>query len=344
MAVQKPKKIVVIGGGTGTFTVLTGLKKYPVELTAIVAMSDSGGSTGVLRDELGVLPPGDVARCLVALSRQDVLMRALMDYRFDNGKLKGHRFGNLLLSALEKTTGSFDKAVEKASDILRTNGRVIPSTLNNVHLMAQVGARTIKGEEKIQMTKMNGSLKKLWLEPTGRANPKALMAIHAADAIIIGPGGFYSSVLPNLLVHGIPQAIRGSKAKKIYICNLMTKAEHTRDYSVARYTADVERYLGASVDAVIYNNKTPVPEVLKRYAREGDTLVSWDDLPKGVECVGANLLSKQDTKFRKIGTPGKEASLVRHDSAKLAATITKLLKIQKAAVLSPLQGKTAVLA
>lgn len=191
MSAKKAKKIVVIGGGTGTFTVLTGLKKYPVDLTAIVAMSDSGGSTGVLRDELGVLPPGDVARCLVALSRQDVLMRALMDYRFDNGKLKGHRFGNLLLSALEKTTGSFDKAVEKASDILRTNGRVIPSTLNNVHLMAEVGSRIVKGEEKIQMTKMNGSLKRLWLEPSGKANPKALMAIRAADAIVIGPGSLH---------------------------------------------------------------------------------------------------------------------------------------------------------
>ncbi|HEY4524821.1 MAG TPA: gluconeogenesis factor YvcK family protein, partial [Candidatus Paceibacterota bacterium] len=137
----RSKKVVCLGGGTGTFTVLSGLKKYPVNLTAIVAMSDSGGSTGVLRDELGVLPPGDVARCLVALSRQDVLMRALMDYRFESGKLRGHRFGNLLLSALEKTTGSFDKAVEKASDILRTDGRVIPSTLNNVHLMARVGSR-----------------------------------------------------------------------------------------------------------------------------------------------------------------------------------------------------------
>src|SRR5580700_8388631 len=160
MAAKKRKNIVVIGGGTGTFTVLSGLKKYPFNLTAIVAMSDSGGSTGMLRDELGVLPPGDVARCLVALSRQDALMRKLMDYRFESGNLKGHRFGNLLLSALEKTTGSFDKAVEKASDILRTNGRVIPSTLNNVHLMARVGSRVIKSEEKIQMTKMNGSLKR----------------------------------------------------------------------------------------------------------------------------------------------------------------------------------------
>jgi uncharacterized cofD-like protein len=329
MATKKRKKIVVIGGGTGTFTVLTGLKKYPVDLTAIVAMSDSGGSTGVLRDELGVLPPGDVARCLVALSRQDMLMRALMDYRFEGGKLKGHRFGNLLLSALEKTTGSFDKAVEKASDILRTNGRVIPSTLGNVHLMAKVGTRTIRGEEKIQMTHMNGSLKKLWLEPSGHANPKALAAIRAADAIIIGPGGFYSSVVTNLLVRGIPEAIRASKAKKIFICNLMTKAEHTRDYSVADYTRALEKYLGGPVDVVIYNNKSPKPELLKKYAREGDALTSWQELPADSELVGANLLSHRETKFKKIGTPSRETSLVRHDATKLARTIAKLLGIEK---------------
>ncbi|MEK7509367.1 MAG: gluconeogenesis factor YvcK family protein [Patescibacteria group bacterium] len=329
MSAKKRKNIVVIGGGTGTFTVLTGLKKYPVNLTVIVAMTDSGGSTGMLRDELGVLPPGDVARCLVALSTQDKLMRSLMDYRFDNGKLKGLRFGNLLLSALEKTTGSFQSAVERASDILRTNGRVIPSTLDKVHLMAKVGKRIIRGEEKIQMTKMNGSLEYLWLEPVARANPKALVAIKNADAIVIGPGGFYTSLVTNLLVRGIPHAIRQSRAKKIFVCNLMTKVEHTRGYSVARYTAALEKYLGRPVDIVIYNNKQPDAALLKRYAREGDTLTSWDDLPKEHELVGANLLSKRETTFKKIGTAGIEASLVRHDSAQLAALIARIMKIEK---------------
>jgi uncharacterized cofD-like protein len=331
MAKKRAKNIVVIGGGTGTFTVLTGLKKYPVNLTAIVAMSDSGGSTGVLRDELGVLPPGDVARCLVALSRQDMLMRKLMDYRFEGRQLKGHRFGNLLLSALEKTTGSFDKAIEKASDILRTHGRVIPSTLDKVHLAARVGSRIIRGEEKIQMTKMNGSLKKLWLEPSARANPKALAAIREADAIIIGPGGFYSSVVTNLLVHGIPEAIRKSKAKKIFVCNLMTKMEHTRDYSVADYTSALHTYLGGSVDMVVYNNKKPLEKLLKRYAREGDALTSWEELPEGVELLGGNLLSNRETDFKKIGTPSLETSLVRHDVTKLASLLAKHLGIKKIA-------------
>ncbi len=325
MSATKRKKIVVIGGGSGTFTVLSGLKKYPLDLTAIVAMSDSGGSTGMLRDELGVLPPGDVVRCLVALSREDALMRALMDYRFDGGKLKGHRFGNLLLSALEKTTGSFDKAIEKASDILRTNGRVIPSTLDKVNLVAHVGNRIVKTEEKIQMTKLNGSLKKLYLEPAGRANPKALKAISEADAIVIGPGGFYSAIAPNLLVRGIPEAIRKSKAKKIFICNLMTKKEHTHDFSVAAYTYDLEKYLGGKVDAVIFNNRMPSDTILKRYAREGDTVTSWSELPEGRELIGASLAPTKIYDANKIGTPAKEASLMRHDPAKLALAIQRIV-------------------
>lgn len=329
MAKKARKNIVVIGGGTGTFTVLTGLKKYPFNLTAIVTMTDSGGSTGILRDELGVLPPGDVARCLVALSSSDKLMRTLMDYRFDNGNLKGHRFGNLLLSALEKITGSFDSAVEKASDILRINGHVIPSTLDKVHLIAQVGIDIVRGEETIQTTKLNGSLEHIWLEPAARANPKALAAIRAADAIIIGPGGFYTSLVANLLVRDIPEEIRKSAAKKIYVCNLMTKLEHTEGYSVADYTAGIEKYLGGPLDIVIYNNKMPSEKLLKQYAREGDTITPWDDVPQGRELLGGNLLARSATKFLKIGTPSTEASLVRHDSNQLAALIARLMHVRK---------------
>ncbi|MCR4325797.1 MAG: YvcK family protein [Patescibacteria group bacterium] len=329
MAKKKRKSVVVIGAGAGTFTVLSGLKKYHADLTAIVAMTDSGGSTGMLRDELGVLPPGDVARCLVALSTSDKLMRTLMDYRFDNGNLKDHRFGNLLLSALEKTTGSFERAVERVGDILRIEGRVIPSTLDKVHLMAKVGKRIIRSEEKIQMTKMNGSLERLWLEPVARANPKALQAIREADGIVIGPGGFYTGIVTNLLVRGIPEAIRKSKAKKMFVCNLMTKMEHTRNYSVADYTAAVEKFLGGAVDAVVYNNRKPSARLLKRYAREGDSPTSWSSLPEGPELVGANFLSERETTFQKIGTPSKEASLVRHDPARLAAAIAKLVGVKK---------------
>jgi uncharacterized cofD-like protein len=324
---MRKKNIVVIGGGTGTFTLLSGLRKYPVNLTAIVVMSDSGGSTGILRDELGVLPPGDVMRCLVALSSSGKLMRELMDYRFDSGNLKGHKFGNLLLSALEKITGSFDKAVATASEILRIDGTVVPVTLDPVHLMAKVGNEIIRGEETIQMTKLNGSLEYLWLEPVGRANPKALAAIRDADLIVLGPGNFYASVVPNLLVRRIPEAIRKSKAKKLFVCNLMTKKEHTKDFSVADYTAMLEKYLGGPVDTVLYNNKTPSSDLLKKYAREGDTLVSWDDLPEGRELIAANLLSKNQKPVKKVGTPSQESSLVRHDPAQIATIIARLLKV-----------------
>ena len=329
MAKNSKKNVVVLGGGTGTFTILTGLKKYPFNLTAIVAMSDNGGSTGILRDELGVLPPGDVRQCLVALSRSDKLMRTLMSYRFEKGGLKGLSFGNLLLSALEKVTGSFDEAVEKASEILRLDGRVIPATLDEVHLMAEVGARIVRGEEKIQMTKLNGSLKRLWLEPEGRANPKALKAIQEADAIIIGPGNLYASLIPNLLIKGIPEAIKKSKAKKIFICSLMTKVEHTRNFSVADYTTAIEYYLDSPTDIVIYNNKKPDEEVLKRYARVNDTPTSWESLPHGRELIGANLYSRGAHSANKIGTPSRESSLVRHDPAKLAGIIGKILGVEK---------------
>ncbi len=328
MVAKKLKKIVILGGGTGTFTALLGLKRYPVNLTAVVGMSDSGGSTGRLRDELGVLPPGDVMRCLVALSSSSRLMRALMDYRFESGKLQGHKFGNLLLSALEKITGSFESAVETASTILRIHGRVLPVTLDPVHLTAQVGKRIIRGEEKIQMTILNDSLTHLWLEPVGRANPKALAAIKEADVIVLGPGNFYASIVTNLLVRKIPEAIRKSKAKKIFVCNLMTKVEHTKNYSVADYTAMIEKYLGGPVDIVVYNNKKPAEKLLTKYAREGDTLTSWDVLPKGPKLVGANLLSSL-APLSKVGTPSKESSLVRHDPARLADLIAKEAGVRK---------------
>lgn len=327
MAHTRPK-IVVVGGGTGTYTVLSALKKHPVDLTAIVAMSDNGGSSGILRDELGVLPPGDVRTCLVALSTSDRLMRALMTYRFESGTFKGHSFGNLLLSALEKTAGSFDKAVERAADILRIEGQVIPSTLDEVTLMAAVRKRTIRGEENIQKAILNGTLKKLWLEPAGRAHPKALSAIRAADTIVIGPGNLYASIVTNLLVSGIADAIRKSRATKIFVCNLMTKSEHTHGFSVADYTAQVEKYLGGRVDIVVFNNKQPRESILRRYARKGDTLTSWEHLPDGRKLFGADLVAKKYHIPNKVGTPAKESSLVRHDAVKLARIILKAARIR----------------
>lgn len=321
----KRKNIVVIGGGTGTFTVLSGLKKYPVNLTAIVSMADDGGSTGALRDELGVLPPGDIRQCLVALSTSDRLMRELMNYRFDSGALKGHSFGNLLLSALEKATGSFDSAVEKASDILRIRGKVIPATLDKVTLVAKIGTRTIRGEQTIRDTKLNGKPLKLSLVPRGRANPKALAAIRKADAIIIGPGSFYTSLVPDLLVRGIPEAVRKSRAKKIFICNLMSHAEHTKNFTVADYIEKLAKYLGVSPNVVIYNNKLPSPKLLKRYAREGDKPTLWTRLPKKTRAIGANLVSRDLPVLEKSDGLRSQRTFIRHDPNVLARMILKVL-------------------
>ncbi|OGG77372.1 hypothetical protein A3B35_01940 [Candidatus Kaiserbacteria bacterium RIFCSPLOWO2_01_FULL_54_24] len=326
MATKDRKNVVVIGGGTGTFTVLTGLKKYPFNLTAIVSMADDGGSTGALRDELGVLPPGDVRQCLVALSSSDTLMRALMNYRFESGQLKGHNFGNLLLSALEKTTGSFDNAVEKASDILRIRGRVVPATLDKVTLVAKLGKRTVRGEQAIRDTKLNGTPLKLSLSPRGRANPKALSAIRSADAIVIAPGSFYTSIIPDLLVRGIPEAIAKSRAKKIYVCNLMTHAEHTKDFTVADFTEKMEKYLKSPINAVIYNNKLPSAELLKRYARKGDKPILWNKLPKGV-AIGADLVSRELPALQKSDKLHSQRTYIRHNPSLLARTIARILNV-----------------
>lgn len=321
---KKRKKIVVIGGGTGTFTVLSGLKKYPFDLTAIVAMADDGGSTGVLRDELGVLPPGDIRQCLVALSTSDQLMRTLMNYRFAAGGLKGHSFGNLLLSALEKITGSFDSAVEKASEILRIRGRVIPATLDEVVLAAKVADATIVGQDNIHNTVLLGAMKNIELRPRARANPKALRALREADAIVIGPGDLYSSLLPGLLVNSIPQAIRKSRATKIYVCNLMTKAEHTHGFRVQDFTRVIEKYVGGPMDKVIYNSKLPSKDLLKKYSRQGEEAVVPEPKLSKLRFVGADLVGRKMPVVQK-GDP-LSRNLVRHDSDRLAKVIAAIVE------------------
>jgi uncharacterized cofD-like protein len=313
-----------MGGGTGTFTVLSGLKKYPHDLTAIVAMADDGGSTGVLRDELGVLPPGDVRQCLVALSSSDELMRTLMSYRFSEGTLRGHSMGNLLLSALEKITGSFDAAVEKASEVLRVRGRVVPATLDKVSLVAKVKGRTIKGQKRIDETRIAEGLEQIYLQPRAHANPSALQAIREADAIVIGPGNFYSSLVPNLLVKGIPEAIRKSRAKKILVCNLMARTDQLAATNVRAFTEAMQHCLGGTFDVVIYNNKRPRPQLLSRYEKENEALLQWHELPDA-ECIGGDLVARSSPKRQRTGDL-LVRSLIRHDSDKLASIIAQQIR------------------
>lgn len=272
------ENIVTIGGGTGTFMILTALKKYPVHLTAIVTMADDGGSTGMLRDQYGVLPPGDVRRALVALSESSETMRNLFNYRFTGGGLQGHSFGNLFLTALEKVTGNFASALQEASNILNIDGEVAPVTLDDVRLCARLAdGKLVRGETNIDIPRVahRSPVKDVWLEPEARMNPSLKRILKNADLIVIGPGDLYTSIIPNFLVPGVKEEIKKSKAKKVFICNLMTKRGETDGFSAEDFLNVMEKYIGKNVlDFAIFNNKKPPERLLRRYRREGAEFIT----------------------------------------------------------------------
>jgi uncharacterized cofD-like protein len=325
------QKIITIGGGAGSFMVLSGLKKYPIDLTAIVSMSDDGGSTGVLRDELGVLPPGDARQCLVALSKSSKVLRGLFNYRYDNGGLSGHSFGNIFLSTLEKMTGGLDLAIEEAGRILRIKGKVLPVTLKNTRLVAELkNGKKIVGEGKIYSNEIDLiNLKKLYLKPAAKVNPEIIKAMAQADKIIINPGDLYSSLIPNFLVKGMPEAIAKAKTrvKIIYIGNLMTKPGQTDGYKLLDYVRVIEKYLGKGIiDYVIYNKEMPDNKLLKKYSRQGETMVLPGDftrIPK-TKLLSHNLLSHKVQRVKGHDPLSHFRSLIRHDSDKLAKVIYNL--------------------
>lgn len=310
---MKKKNVVVIGGGTGTFTVLSGLKNYPLHLSAIVTMADDGGSTGVLRDELGVLPPGDVRRSLVALSDSSKLLRDLFNYRFENQSLRGHSFGNLFLTALEKVSGKFATAVQEAERILKIRGRVIPVTLDNVRLIARLKDGTvITGETNIDIPKhaSRAPIEKVWLTPQAKVNPAAAQAIREADLIVIGPGDLYTSLIPNLLVRGMPEAIRKSRAKKLYVANLVNKFGETHGFRAEDFVRTMEQYLGKDIfDIVVFNRARPSPRVIARYRKEKAEFVAP---PERVR--------KSDPQYVVADLIGR-GKLFRHDPDRLAELI-----------------------
>jgi uncharacterized cofD-like protein len=318
------KKVVVIGGGTGNFTVLSGLKKYNIDLSAIVSMADDGGSTGILRDELGVLPPGDVRQCLVALSDSSRLMRSLMNYRFENGSLQGHSFGNLLLSALEKVTGSFEKAVEEVGKIMSIKGKVIPVTTHEVRLqMILASGKVLQGEKEVHLsTEIHKGYKSIYLEPFPQANPQAISEIMNADLVVFGPGGLYTSLIPSLLVEGVGKALRESKAKKVFIVNLMNKKGQTPKFTVKDYLNEIKKFVGKDVfDYVIVNNSEPPKELIEVYAEEGEMVKN--DLRIDSRVVEASLLSNELKEVQKGDT--LKRNLIRHDSQKLATELMKIV-------------------
>lgn len=316
------KKIVTLGGGTGNFAVLRGLKNYEVDLSAIVSMADDGGSTGILRDELGVLPPGDVRQCLIALSDSSRLMRSLMNYRFENGGLGGHSFGNLLLSALEKVTGSFEKAVEEASKILYIKGKVIPVTTHQVRLkMILDNRKVLEGEKEVYLSQeIDQGYKSIYLEPYPKANPHAIDEIINADMIVIGPGGLHTSIIPNLLVDGICDALRQSHAKKTFVVNLMNRKGQTTGYKVSDYLKEIVRFIGKDIfDYILVNDQAPPNELIEVYAQEGD-LVANNLVEDRVR--SANLLGEVEIDSK---TDLLKRNLIRHDSKKLAQELMKIV-------------------
>ena len=325
-------QIVVLGGGHGLSTLLRGLKEHGVGLTAIVTVADDGGSSGRLRRELGVLPPGDFRNCLTALADSESLMTRLFQYRFGEGTgLGGHSFGNLFILAMAEISGSFERGLAESSRVLAVQGRVLPSTLQDVTLVALLrggregGLKQIVGESRI--TQASGSIDRVFLEPERvPAYPDAVRAILSADLVLAGPGSLYTSVLPNLLVPGIAEAVRASRALKIYVCNVATQKGETDHYTVADHVAALDAHLGPGAFPIVLAN---------------DNLEAGPTLPEGVEMVtlDASALAAPvgGRRGQTVGTAGASYQLVtsdlvdpacpwRHDPARLGCAVLDLYR------------------
>jgi len=313
--VDKEAKVVVIGGGTGLSVLLKGLKNYTSHLTAVVTVSDDGGSSGRLRAEMGVLPPGDIRNCLVALAETETLMDKVFQHRFDHeGSLNGHNLGNLLLVALTEIAGDFVSAIQEVSKILKVRGRVLPATLEHVALGARMkDGMLIYGETSIR--NYGGEIESLFLVPEKCLPvPDALEAIMEADIIVLGPGSLYSSIIPNLLVEGIGSALARSKARKVYVSNIMTEHGETDSFTAVDHLRVIMRHLPQSVvEYIIVNNGVIDEGILKRYRGEQAVPV-LSNRPEmeaiGIKLIEADLVSDSD--------------LAWHDSEKLAQVIMNL--------------------
>jgi uncharacterized cofD-like protein len=311
-------KIVAIGGGTGLATLLTGLKEYSSNISAIVTVADDGGSSGRLRQQFDILPPGDIRNCLVALADASTMMRDLFQYRFEEGsELVGHSFGNLFITVMTRLTGDFEKAIRETSKVLALRGQVIPSTLDNVVLVAQHKDGTItEGENKIPLAQV--PINKVFLRPAQpQPAPEVIKAIEDADIIVLGPGSLYTSILPNLLIKEISDAIVASEAIKIYVCNVMTQPGETENYCASAHVkALIEHSNSRIIDYCIVNTGKIPANILKRYEGQRSVPVVNDSARienAGYRVLGAEIIS--------IAT-----DMVRHDPLKLAALITGLLE------------------
>lgn len=327
MDLPAKKKIVTIGGGTGHFTVLSGLKKHDIDISAIVSMADDGGSSGILRNELGVLPSGDIRQCLVALSEAPEVMRDLFLYRFGVGGLTGHNFGNLFLSAMQKVTNRFEDAVALTGKILNIKGKVIPVTVEPMTLMAEYHSdKILKGEDKIARYKKE-KIKKVFLENEVHGSFEAVQAVLAADLVVLSPGDLYTSLLPNFLALGMSEALRRTNAKIAYIVNLMSKRGETDGFGAHDFLLELEKYLGVNViDYVLVNTAFPSGEIADLYNQEGEFFIN-PDLDKlartRYKIIAGDFLNQ--IIFEKNSADKLKRSILRHDSEKIARTLLNLI-------------------
>jgi uncharacterized cofD-like protein len=327
------KSIVVIGGGTGTYPILRGLKKYSdgLNITAIITMADSGGSTGRLRDEFGQLPVGDVRMALTALASEsdegDLLLRDLLLHRFDKGEgLNGHNFGNLFMVALTQILGSEAKAVKAASRILRVKGRVLPVTEDDLHIVATYDdGVVIEGEHEIDEPpeeRFTHHITSLTTKPKGHITEDAKEALMNADLILLGPGDLYSSLLANCVIEGVPEAIQASKAKFVFASNLMSRPGQTHEFSSCDHVREVVRYVGRTPDIVIVNTGVVPDHLLEKYALNFQFPVNDNCAPDGYEVIREDLLSREEVVQRSGDV--LQRSLVRGDGDKFAELLVTL--------------------
>jgi uncharacterized cofD-like protein len=314
---SRGRRVVVVGGGTGLSTLLRGLKRYTENITAVVTVFDDGGSSGRLRRELGILPPGDIRDCLVALAESEPLMTQLFEYRFHGGALEGHAFGNLFIASLAGVTGDVENAIKQTSKVLNIKGRVLPSAVDDVVLVAEFSDGTVL-EGESQITKAGRRVRRVALKPADVAPaPEVLEAIADAELIVLGPGSLYTSVIPNLLVRGVADAMRGNRAAaRLYVCNVMTQPGETDGYAASDHVRALQRLIAPDIVTHALINTQPPRQraLLARYEAEGARPVAADleaVRQLGVTPIAAPLISEED--------------VVRHDPETLARALVRVL-------------------
>lgn len=320
-------KIVAIGGGTGLSVFLRGLKKFTSNITAIVTVADDGGGSGILREDLGMLPPGDIRSCLLALANTEPAMEKLLQYRFKEGRLKGQSFGNLFIAAMNEIYGNFEKAIKEMSNVLAVTGKVLPMTLEDVKLFAKLeNGQIIEGESKIPIKngEQGSVIDHVFIKPN-KAKPvdETIEAIRNADCIVLGPGSLYTSVIPNLLVEGIVEEINKSNALKIYIVNVMTQPGETDNYSVLDHVKAIHKHTKKEIiDYVVVNTEKVPDNILELYRQDGANIVTITDLEE-------KILMKNNIITIKHDLIDIKKNYIRHDAVKLSKIIVDIIDKSK---------------